>query len=157
MQVKTPFSEKTLFFSEKTVLLLFGGSWCRGARPCEDQFLVKLLGCLVLWCIVSLNMSRSAMEKTIQDYSDSRCSSRMLFSMLHSSGESYKGFSTDVKAFTGRRRYSAGSKETLIYRREQGKALDAWVEGLDMANQEHLGEDREQIACLFDSSRSPAR
>jgi len=36
-------------------------------------------------------------------------------------------------------RYSAGSKETLIYRREQGKSLDAWVEGLDMANQEILG------------------
>ena len=36
-------------------------------------------------------------------------------------------------------RYSAGSKETLIYRREQGKSLDAWVEGLDMAKQEILG------------------
>ncbi|CAK9009345.1 unnamed protein product [Durusdinium trenchii] len=57
----------------------------------RDQFLVKLLGCLVLW-------------------------------------------------------YSAGSKETLIYRREQGKALDAWVEGLDMANQEireNMKEEKE--------------
>eukprot|EP00913_Durusdinium_trenchii_P011129 g10451.t1 len=43
-------------------------------------------------------------------------------------------------------KYSAGSKETLIYRREQGKALDAWVEGLDMANQEireNMKEEKE--------------
>jgi len=43
-------------------------------------------------------------------------------------------------------KYSAGSKETLIYRREQGKSLDAWVEGLDMANQEireNMKEEKE--------------
>ncbi|CAJ1380439.1 unnamed protein product [Effrenium voratum] len=43
-------------------------------------------------------------------------------------------------------KYTAGAKETKIYRREQGKALDAWVEGLDLANQEireNMKEEKE--------------
>ncbi|CAE7944130.1 MTERF6, partial [Symbiodinium sp. KB8] len=44
-------------------------------------------------------------------------------------------------------KYTAGAKETLVYRREQGKALDAWVEGLDLANQEireNMKEEKEK-------------
>lgn len=42
--------------------------------------------------------------------------------------------------------YVKYTKETKIYRREQGKSLDSWVEGLDMANQEireNMKEEKE--------------
>jgi len=44
-------------------------------------------------------------------------------------------------------KYTAGAKETLVYRREQGKALDSWVEALDLANQEireNMKEEKEK-------------
>eukprot|EP00930_Biecheleria_cincta_P004398 TRINITY_DN105311_c0_g1_i1.p1 TRINITY_DN105311_c0_g1~~TRINITY_DN105311_c0_g1_i1.p1 ORF type:complete len:550 (+),score=110.43 TRINITY_DN105311_c0_g1_i1:129-1778(+) len=43
-------------------------------------------------------------------------------------------------------KYTAGSKETLCFRREGGKSLDSWVDGFDIAFQELRDSAKEQQA-----------